>query len=156
MATPPRTEPPLAPVSDRLESERLTQPLYTIADIMGLAGMTRRQVAYWSQIGLLTPTLRDSGVPKPAVYYSGTEVVKAMIICDLRRRGLTPKQVQHVAQNLRDLNLTLCEAESYLLTDGYSVYYAFSNVEVVDVLKRHRQMLLVPVHEQIAKLQEVA
>jgi hypothetical protein len=43
------------------------------------------------------------------------------------------------------------------LTDGYSVYYAFSHDEVVDVLKNHRQLLLlVPVHEHVDRLRKVA
>jgi DNA-binding transcriptional MerR regulator len=151
-----QTESVLRPVSVRSSRGQRAQHLYTIAEVMRLASMSRRQVTYWSEIGLLSPALHPTRALKPAVYFAGTEVLKAMIICDLRRRGLTPKQVQQVANNLQDLNLTLSEDESYLLTDGYSVYYAFSNAEVVDVLKRHRQMLLVPVHEQIARMQEVA
>lgn len=49
------------------------------------------------------------------------------------------------------------ESELYLLTDGYSVYYAVSDDQVVDVLKHRRQMLLlIPVHEQVAKLRAAA
>jgi hypothetical protein len=45
----------------------------------------------------------------------------------------------------------------YLLTDGYSVYYANSNNEVTDILKHHRQMLLlVPLREQVEKLKAAA
>jgi hypothetical protein len=62
-----------------------------------------------------------------------------------------------VARNLEDHGIGINGPEVYLLTDGYSVYYAVSDDEVVDVLKHHRQMLLlVPIHDQVAKLQEAA
>lgn len=139
--------------------ERFSKRLYTAPELMRLTGMTRKQVTYWAQIGLITPVLRasnaDSG--RPALYYSSAEVVKALIVCELRRSGFSPRQVQQVARNLQEQGIQLYESEAYLLTDGYSVYYAFSDGEVVDVLKhRHQMMLLVPIHEQVAKLQEVA
>src|SRR6266852_5430209 len=139
--------------------DELTKHLYTAPELMRLTAMSRKNVSYWAKIGLVAPTLRkpnaDNG--KPALFYSGTEVVKALIVCELRRRGFSLRQVQQVARNLQERGLQLYESEAYLLTDGYSVYYAFSDNEVVDVLKNHHQMLLmVPIHEQVAKLQEVA
>lgn len=133
--------------------------LYTAPELMRLTGMTRKQVTYWAKIGLITPTLRDPDADngKPALFYTKTEVIKALIVCELRRSGFSPRQVQQVARNLHERGVELYESEAYLLTDGYSVYYAFNDGEVVDVLKhRHQMMLLVPIHEQVAKLQEVA
>ncbi len=138
---------------------QLGKRLYTAPELMRLTGMTRKQVTYWAQIGLITPTLRDPNADngRPALFYSSTEVVKALIVCELRRSGFSPRQVQQVAHNLQERGIELSESKAYLLTDGYSVYYAYNDGEVVDVLKNHHQMLLlIPIHEQIAKLQEVA
>jgi DNA-binding transcriptional MerR regulator len=126
---------------------------------MRLSGMTRKQIGYWGKIGLVTPTLHDAtaATGKPALFYTAAQVVTALIVCELRRAGFTLRQVQQVARNLEEHGLRLDESEAYLLTDGYSVYYALSDDEVVDVLKHRRQMLLlVPIHEQVAKLREVA
>jgi hypothetical protein len=79
------------------------------------------------------------------------------VICELLRLGLSLQQIQQLTHNLREFDVELYESEAYLLTDGYSIYYAFNDGQVVDVHKNHRQMLLlVPLHEQVAKLQEVA
>ncbi|MDQ3702677.1 MAG: MerR family transcriptional regulator, partial [Chloroflexota bacterium] len=130
----------------------LAARLCSALELMRLTGMTRKQVAYWKRIGLVRPALVDTraGPGRPALFYAGTEVVKALIVCELRRRGFTPRQVKEVARNLEEHDVQLYESEAYLLTDGHSVYYAFNNTEVVDVLKHHRQLLLLlPVHEQV-------
>jgi DNA-binding transcriptional MerR regulator len=133
--------------------------LYTVPELLGLTGMTRKQASYWAQINLLGPRMR---VPKaragsPSSFYSAEEVVKAMIICDLKRAGFSLRQIQQVTRNLEEHGIKLDTSENYLLTDGYSIYFASSDNEVVDILKHHRQMLLlVPVHEQIEKLKSVA
>ncbi|MGI9061752.1 MAG: MerR family transcriptional regulator [Ktedonobacteraceae bacterium] len=133
--------------------------LYTAPELMRLTGMTRKQVTYWAKIGLITPTLRNAHAENGqlALFYSSKEVVKALIVCELRRSGFSPRQVQQVGRNLQEQGIQLYESKAYLLTDGYSIYYAFSDGEAVDVLKHHHQMLLlIPIHEQVAKLQEAA
>jgi DNA-binding transcriptional MerR regulator len=137
----------------------LRKHLYTAPELMRLTGMTRKQVTYWARIGLLKPKLRNSkALPgQPGLFYSAVEIIKALIVCDLRRSGFTPRQVQQVAWNLEKQGVRLDESEASLLTDGYSVYYASNDNEVIDLLKHHRQMLLlVPLREQLEKLKKAA
>lgn len=139
--------------------EHVSQRFYTVAELMRLTGLTRKRVAYWERIGLVTPTSRSPQTPrgKPSIFYSAPQALKALVICELLRLHLSLKQVQQLARNLREFDVELFDSEAYLLTDGYSIYYAFSNGQVVDVHRHHRQMLLlVPLHEQVARLQEVA
>jgi DNA-binding transcriptional MerR regulator len=137
----------------------LTKRLYTVSEVISLTGMTRKQVTYWAKIKLLNPTLRDSRARtgRPASFYSAKEVVKALVICDIKRAGFSLRQVQQVARNLEEHGIKLNESEDYLVTDGSSVYYADSDTEAFDILKHHRQMLLlVPIHEQVEKLKNAA
>jgi DNA-binding transcriptional MerR regulator len=138
-----------------LSKQRTGKSLYTVPEVMKITGLSRKQVEYWAAIDLLRPTLRDSSATgsQPASFYSAEAVVKALVMCDLRSRGFTPRQVKQVADNLEAQGLRLDGPNMYLLTDGYSVYYANSNNEVTDILKHHRQMLLlVPLREQVEKL----
>jgi len=139
--------------------KHLSERQYTISKLMRLTGLTCKKVAYWERIGLVTPMLRDAQAKrgKPRIFYSTSQVLKTLVICELLRLGLSLQQIQQLTHNLREFDVELYEPEAYLLTDGYSIYYAFNDGQVVDVHKNHRQMLLlVPLHEQVAKLQEVA
>ena len=133
--------------------------LFTIPELLNLAVLTRKQVSYWAKIKLLNPKLKETKARagSPASFYSAEEVIKALIICDLKQAGFSLRQVQQVIRNLEEHGIRLDQAQNYLLTDGYSVYFASNDNEVMDILKHHRQMLLlVPVHEQIEKLKRVA
>ncbi len=148
---------PLTPLSSK--TKNLGKRLYTVPELLGLTGMSRKQASYWAHIELLSPRMRtpNARTGSPASFYSAEEVVKAMIICDLKRAGFSLRQIQQVSRNLEEHGIRLDTAENYLLTDGYSVYYADSDNGAVDILKYHRQMLLlVPVHEQVEKLKRVA
>lgn len=149
-----------SPVADSSSlRDHLAQRFYTVPELMRLTGMTRKQVAYWAKLELVTPTIRDPVARRgqPAYFYSAQDVVKALIVSELRHHKFSLQQIRQIASNLQEHDIQLDKSEAYLLTDGYSVYYAFSDGEVVDVLKHRRQMLLlVPIHEHVAKLQEVA
>lgn len=137
----------------------LNKRLYTMPELLGLTGLTRKQVTYWAQIKLLLPTMRAPGARtgSPASFYSAADVVKALVFCDLRKAGFTLRQIQQIAENLSVHQIRLDMTENYLLTDGYSVYYAKSDSEAFDILRHHRQMmLLVPIHEQVEKLRNAA
>lgn len=132
---------------------------YSVPELIGLTGISRKQVDYWAKTRLLSPLMRDvkAAIGQPASFYTAAEVVKAMIIADLKRAGFSLRQIQQVARNLEEHGISLAKAENYLLTDGFSVYYANSDNEVIDILKHHRQMLLlIPIHEQVEKLRKVA
>jgi DNA-binding transcriptional MerR regulator len=146
-----------------LEAARASGPLgkrlYTVPELVRLTGISRKQVVYWAQIKLLNPVMREPNARNgsPSSFYSAKEVVKALIICDLRRAGFSLRQIQQVARNLEEQGIKLDQSKNYLVTDGYSVYYASSDTEAFDILRHHRQMLLlVPVHEQVERLRAVA
>lgn len=144
------------PVSRTQETlDSLLQRMYSIPELIRLTGMTRKQVYYWARIGLVSPAIRDASAKsgQPSAFYSINEVMKALIVCELRRSGFSPRQVEHLALNLQEFGMGLSEEQVYLLTDGHSVYYARTDMEVVDVLKTHRQMfMLIPIHEHLVKL----
>lgn len=139
--------------------DSLFQRMYSIPELIQLTGMTRKQVSYWAHLGLVTPAIRDANAKngQPSTFYSISEVIKALIVCELRRFGFSPRQVEQLALNFQQFEMELSEEQVYLLTDGHSVYYARTEMEVVDILRSHRQMfMLIPIREQLAKLKRTS
>jgi hypothetical protein len=93
---------------------------------------------------------------KPATFYSTAEALKILIFSDVKQRGFSLAQIRQLNRNIAANGIRLHDAGTYLLTDGVTVLYARNNNEVVDILKHNRQMLLVPIQEQIERLKKVA
>ena len=132
---------------------------YTIPELTKLTGLTRRQIDYWTEMKLISPSLRHSGARgggKAASFYSVMEALKVLIFSDVKRRGFSLTQIRQLHRNINSNGLQLHEAGTYLLTDGVTILYATNDNEVVDLLKHNRQMLLVPIREQIERLKKVA
>lgn len=131
---------------------------YTIPELTQLTGLSRRQVDYWATMNLITPSLRDTAIRggKPASFYSTLEALKILIFSDVKKRGFSLMQIRQLQRNFASNGVRLDEAGTYLLTDGVTIFYANNDNEVVDILKSNRQMLLVPIQEQIERLKKVA
>ena len=131
---------------------------YTIPELTKLTGLTRRQLDYWAAQKLITPTLRNPRLRggQPASFYSTSEALKILIFSDVKRRGFSLVQIRQLQRNFISNGVKLDGAGTYLLTDGVTILYAKSNTEVVDILKSNRQMLLVPIQDQLALLKGVA
>ena len=118
--------------------------------------MTARQVRHWADIGMLVPCFRDSKAKgsQPVSFYSVQDVVRALMIFELTRRGLSLTQVRRIEDFLEKKKIRLNDSARYLVTDGQTAYYAESATKVVDILKHQNQMILIPVWEHMAKLRE--
>jgi DNA-binding transcriptional MerR regulator len=153
----PRAE--LIPLGDKLLKFKPTKSRYSLDEVMKLTSLSRQQVMTLSKVGLVSPTFRrfsKTRTMRPAVFYSVQDVLKALVISDMRHAKISLQKVRKVAKNLADLGQPL-DANTYLLTDGESVHVANNIDQVVDVLRHHRQMfLLVSMEVQIAKLLKTA
>ncbi len=132
--------------------------IYTIPEITRITNASRRQINYWEQVGLLNSTFQNikSQDGKILFYFSRTEVIKALIFCEMKNKGFSLHQIKQVARNLSMLAPDFDQSGTYILSDGYSVYFAESERQVIDILKHARQMLLIPMEEQIEKLRKAA
>lgn len=132
---------------------------FTIPELTKLSGLSRRQVDYWVKLELITPTIQNArtrGGGKPASFFSRTEALKLLIFSDVNRRGFSVQQIRHLYRNIQHSRVRLDEIGSYLLTDSVTILYAKDNNEAIDLLKHNRQMLLIPLKDQLEKLEQVA
>lgn len=131
---------------------------YTIRELITLTGLSRRQIDYWAGLKLITPSLRNPRVRggKPASFYSAQEALKILVFSDVKSRGFSLLQIRQLQRNFITNGVELDEVGTYLLTDGVTIFYAKNDNEVIDILKSNRQMLLVPIQDQMERLKRVA
>lgn len=131
------------------QSSDLRKRIYTVPELIRITGISLQKIRDWNKDGLLVPhwTASDAQGSQPKSYYSTQDVIKALMILEMCRRGLTVIQVKKVEKNLGDRGLRLDESVKYLLTNGDTACYASSPSEVVDILKHNKQMWLIPIHE---------
>ena len=132
--------------------------VFTIPEITRIASITRRQVNYWEKEGLLKSTFQNlkSQDGKISFYFPRVEVIKLLIFCEMKQRGFSLQQIKKVALNLATLKPNFEKSGTFILSDGYSVYFAETEHEVIDILKHARQMLLIPIEDQLEKLKRAA
>lgn len=152
-----RTRSPIAVIARHLSGHG-KKFYYTIPELAKITGLSRRQLDYWAAKKLITPSLKNPGVRggKPASFYTTSEALKILIFSDVKQRGFSLLQIRQLQRNFATNDVRLDEAGTYLLTDGVTIFYANSDNEVVDLLKHNRQMLLVPIHDQMERLKRVA
>ena len=134
-----------------LKTKDLRKRRYTVADLMYVTGNSARQIRYWEQERLLKPCFRDRSRRgnQHAAFYSSNDVVKAVVITDLLKRGFKVRNIKKLATHLNHRGLRLEECVKYLLTDGTSVYFEETPQRIVDVLKANNQMLLICMYERV-------
>ncbi len=116
---------------------------FTSNDVIGLTGITPRQLQWWDERGIVTPS--RSGRNRA---YSIDDLAEVAVICELRGKGFSLQRVRKVMRFLqRELGKRLVETVSsgsdyHLLTDGAHIYLENSAKQVIDILKNARQPLL--------------
>jgi DNA-binding transcriptional MerR regulator len=119
------------------------QKRFTSREIVGLTGITPRQLQWWDERGIVVP--QRAGHSR---VYSLEDLTEIVVICQLRERGFSLHRVRKVMRLLqRDFGRRLAETVSgtsgcHLLTDGKSLYLETSARQIVDILKNSRQPML--------------
>ena len=116
---------------------------FSSRDVVGLTGITPRQLQWWDEKGIVVPARKGH-----RRLYSMGDLTEVALICELRRRGFSLQRVRKVVRFLqREFGKRLAEtvsgaSEYHLLTDGSTLYLETSARQIVDILKNARQPML--------------
>lgn len=145
----------LKALADKVLKFLPTKSYYSVEEVMEITGLSREKLTYLWRAKLIAEPLRTYSQARkklPLLSIPVHDVLKALIITDIRNAKFSLQKVRKVANHLEGLGIQF-DANAYLLTDGKSIKVARTNDEVVDVLKQYRQMfLLVSLEVQIDKL----
>src|SRR3989442_5429233 len=116
---------------------------FSSRDVVGLTGITPRQLQWWDEKGIVVPARKGH-----RRLYSMGDLTEVALICELRRRGFSLQRVRKVVRFLqREFGKRLAEtvsgaSEYHLRTDGSTLYLETSARQIVDILKNARQPML--------------
>jgi DNA-binding transcriptional MerR regulator len=119
------------------------QDRFTSQEVIGLTGVTARQLQWWDERGVIKPEREGH-----RRLYSMQNVMAMAVICGLRRKGFSLQGVRKVMRFLdREFGKGLAEiigrnSDVHLLTDGSHLYLETSARQIVDILKNSRQPIL--------------
>lgn len=118
-----------------------------------LTGCTSRQLRYWDKIGLVQPSVQQTG-GRPGVprLYSFRDLVGLRVITSLLDGGMSLQRIRRALEYLRrKAGLEDHLSELKLITDGKSVFkIARREGEILDAL-RHGQMAFFVAIDEIAR-----
>ena len=127
---------------------------YTSLEVSRLSGVSLRQLQWWDEQGVVSPT--HLGHKR---LYRAEEVIEVAVIAELRRKGFSLQKIRRVLRFLqKEMGKRLFEsvkngAEIHLLTDGKNIYLEDNERRIVNILKNARQpMISVCVSDQVKRL----
>jgi len=116
---------------------------YTSNEVMGLTGITARQLQWWDERGVVRPERQGRNR-----FYSMADLAEVTVICELRDKGFSLQRIRRIMRFLqREFSKRLAEtvtgsSDYHLLTDGRTLYLETSARQIVDILKNSRQPML--------------
>ncbi len=129
----------------------------TSSEVCQIARVTPRQLQWWDERQIVCPT--RSGHKR---IYRCQDVIAVLVATELRRKGLSLQKVRKVLRFVqREMDPPQHSAlvdrqDSYLVTDGKSVYLESDRKSIIERLKgARRPMLLVCVSDQAARLSDL-
>ena len=123
---------------------------FTAHQATKFTGCSPRQLRYWDQIGLVTPSVQStggrSGVPR---LYAFRDLVALKVVKSLLDNGMSLQRVRRAWEYLnRRAKLDKHLSEVQLITDGVSIFkIARRNVEIIDALREGQLAFFVAIDE---------
>lgn len=98
-----------------------------------IAGVTYRQLDYWTRTGLVTPSIKDARGSGSQRLYSFQDLATLKVIKRLLDTGVSLQRVRKAVEHLNAMRKRPHGVT--LMSDGNGVYEAHSPEAVVDLLK---------------------
>jgi DNA-binding transcriptional MerR regulator len=132
------------------EESRVRMEGFTAHQAAKFTGCTSRQLRYWDQIGLVQPSVQNTG-GRPGVprLYSFRDLVALRVVKSLLDGGMSLQRVRRSWEFLNkkaDLDQHLSEVQ--LVTDGQSIFKVYRrDGEVMDALKEGQMAFFVAIDD---------
>lgn len=123
---------------------------FTTHQATKFTGCTSRQLRYWDEIGLVTPSVQSTG-GRPGVprLYSFRDLIALKVVKSLMDGGMSLQRVRRAWEYLnREADLDQHLAEVKLVTDGQSIFkICRRDGEVLDALREGQMAFCIAIDE---------
>lgn len=110
---------------------------FTAAAARRIAGISQRQLDYWDERGLVTPSIRKADGKGSERWYSFRDLLKLSVVKRLRDAGLSLGKIDSAIKILRRRRGGDPLADRCLITDGQTVHVMTDDPSVLeDVLTK--------------------
>ena len=132
---------------------------FTSREVEYLTGLTNRNLQYWDEQGVFSPSLSGPAGKRPGKggrrVYSALDVLVLQAVAALKQKGMSFQRIRKTLEMLQDemgiekpFHAALKgDGRINLLTDGKNFYLCRNDREVVNILKHSGQYLLLPLGE---------
>jgi DNA-binding transcriptional MerR regulator len=120
--------------------------------VMRSAGITYRQLDYWSREKIVVPSIADASGSGSQRRWSFTDILELKLIKKLMDTGVSLQQVRKALDYVRD-ELKRPLHEVYLFSDGASIFASTSPDEIIDLLKGGQAVFGIAVSKVYEELQ---
>jgi len=125
---------------------------FTTTEVSHIVGASRRQLAYWDETGLLSPSLRAASGRGSRRLYSLQDIIELKILLRLLKSSLSLQRIRTSFRFIRERPEPL--ASLIILTDGETIYQYQDENLLVDTLKHGQTVLRIAVQDLITEVQE--
>lgn len=108
----------------------------------GAAGITYRQLDYWTRTKLVEPSIRSALGSGSQRLYSFRDILMLKVIKKLLDAGISLQQIRLAIDHLRQRGVQDL-TQVTLMSDGVSVYECTSNNEIIDLLNGGQGMFAI-------------
>ena len=130
---------------------------FTVLQACRFTSCTTHQLRYWDQIGLVRPTVQQTG-GRPGVrrLYSFRDLVALKVVKALLDGGMSLQRVRRAYEYLRKkAGLEEHLAEVKLITDGQSIFRVAKNDgEILDALRQGQMAFFLAIDEMTRNLDQ--
>ncbi len=125
---------------------------FTITEVSRIVGVSRRQLAYWDETGLLSPSMRAASGKGSRRLYSLQDIIELKILLRLLKSSMSLQRIRTSFHFIREQPEPL--ASLIILTDGETIYLSQDENFLVDTLKHGQTVLRIAVQDLITEVQE--
>jgi len=115
-----------------------------------IAGISYRQLDYWTTTGLISPSVRDAEGSGSQRLYSFDDIVQLKVIKRLLDTGVSLQRIRAAIEFVRERGLSLKHLT--LMSDGRRVYALDDNRAIMDLIKRGQGVFAIaidPLYEEL-------